>query len=387
MRSSLRFFIQEISDLLRYCLKTKNSSKEIVIYSEHKGYYQYYEGIIDSLINTHKQEICYITSDPHDPILSPPSVLIHSFYIKSLLPFFMLFLKCKVCIMTMPDLDNFHIKRSVNDVHYVYVFHALLSTHLAYLYGALDHYDTILCCGPHHVEEIRKHEKICGLKPKNLVKAGYNKLEQVYSFYKKQTCCTSNDIILLAPSWGEANILETCGEQLVALLLQSGYEVILRPHPETIKRTPKVVSAYTERFGGNNNFTLERSIVSFESIFKASVLITDYSGLAFEYAFGTERPVIYLDVPPKIKNKKFNHLNIEPLDYKLRSKIGVCIAPDKITEVPTAIAKLINEQDDYKKRIIGFREKYVFAFGSSSAVSAQAVMDITQEKQSAHSCD
>lgn len=163
--------------------------------------------------------------------------------------------------------------------------------------------------------------------------------------------------------------------------------MILRPHPETMKRTPKVVSAYTERFGGNNKFTLEQSIVSFESVFKASVLITDYSGLAFEYAFGTERPVIYLDVPPKIKNKQFNHLNIEPLDSKLRSEIGICISPDKITAVPPAIARLINEQDDYKKRIVGFREKYVFAFGSSSAVGAQAVMDIAQGKQSAHSCD
>jgi len=385
--SALRFFIKETFDLLRYCLKTNNSSKAIIFYSEHKGYYQYYEGIIDNLIDTHRQEICYITSDPHDSILNPPNDLIHSFYIKSLLPFFMLFLKCKVCMMTMPDLDNFHIKRSVNDVHYVYVFHALLSTHLAYLYGALDHYDTILCCGSHHIEEIRMHEKICGLKPKKLVKAGYNKLEQVYSFHKTHTYCTSNNIVLLAPSWGEENILETCGEQLVALLLQSGYEVIVRPHPETLKRTPKVVSAYKERFGSNKNFTLEQSIVSFESVIKADVLITDYSGIAFEYAFGTERPVIYLDMPPKIKNKQFNHLNIEPLDSKLRSEIGICSSPDKITAVPSAIAKLIAEQEDYKKRIIEFREKYVFAFGSSSEVGAQYIMDIAKDKQPAYSSD
>jgi len=205
MVSTLRFFIQEISDLLRYCLKTKKKSKAIIIYSEHKGYYQYYKGIIDSLTDTHKQEICYITSDPHDPILTPTNVLIHSFYIKSLLPFFMLLLRCKVCIMTMPDLDNFHIKRSVNDVHYVYVFHSFLSTHLGYLYGALDHYDAILCCGSHHVEEIRKHEEICALKPKKLIEAGYNKLEQVYEFHKTHTYSDSSNIVLVAPS-GETHI-------------------------------------------------------------------------------------------------------------------------------------------------------------------------------------
>jgi len=207
----------------------------------------------------------------------------------------------------------------------------------------------------------------------------------VYAFHKTHPYSNSSNIVLVAPTWGAANILETCGEQLISLLLQSGYEVTLRPHPEIVKRTPKLLSRYDALFGKNKNFTLEQSVVSFESVINADVLITDYSGIAFEYAFGTERPVIYLDVPPKIKNKQFNHLDIEPLDYKLRSEIGVCISPDEITAVPSAIAKLIKEREAYKDRIINFREQFVFSFGSSSDISARYIMAVANEKQPMHS--
>ena len=61
-------------------------------------------------------------------------------------------------IMTMPDIENYHYKRSyVNkDTEYVYVFHYPLSTHMVLHTGALDHYDTILCVGDFQFAEIRK---------------------------------------------------------------------------------------------------------------------------------------------------------------------------------------------------------------------------------------
>lgn len=94
-------------------------------------------------------------------------------------------LDAKALIMTMPGLNQFHIKRSINKVCHIYVFHAILSTHMIYRKGSFDCYDTIFCVGPHHIEEIRKMEQLENLKPKELIEAGYPWLETIYNKYQQ----------------------------------------------------------------------------------------------------------------------------------------------------------------------------------------------------------
>ena len=67
------------------------------------------------------------------------------------------------------DLQNKDLKRSVHPVHYVFMFHSLVSSHMADHDDSLDHYDTILCAGPHHEREIRKRESMLGLPAKRLL--------------------------------------------------------------------------------------------------------------------------------------------------------------------------------------------------------------------------
>ena len=59
--------IREIQDFIRFFWKTPKEEKAIVFYAEHKGYYPNFEGLIEELISEHKQMLCYVTSDPHDP--------------------------------------------------------------------------------------------------------------------------------------------------------------------------------------------------------------------------------------------------------------------------------------------------------------------------------
>jgi len=89
----------------------------------------------------------------------------------------MQFVNCKVLIMTLTDLSNYHIKKSVYPVHYIYLFHSLISIHMMYRFGAFDNYDTIFCVGPHQVNEIRATEKLYELKPKKIVNYGFGRLD------------------------------------------------------------------------------------------------------------------------------------------------------------------------------------------------------------------
>lgn len=377
--------LKEIADFYRFFWKTPKKEKKIVFYTEHQGYYPYFEGLIKKLINDYNQTLCYVTSDPHDSTLQNSTTHIRAFYSNTLLPFFMAFVNCKVFIMTLTDLDNFHLKRSANPVYYVYVFHAAVSTHMVYRYGAFDHYDYILCVGPHHTKEIRKHEELNGLPAKKLLEAGYYRLERIYQAYQmycsKKSSSTNKKTVLIAPSWGTSNILECCGEHLVELLLEARYRVIVRPHPETVRRSPELVAILASKFGNNPNFTLEKSIATDDSLLRADVLISDYSGIALEYAFGTERPVLFLDVPTKVQNQRFKELDIEPLELSLRSKIGVIVSPEKLESIPQAISDLIANQALYKKRILELRKQHVYAFGQSSDIGTQYIIDLSKKSR------
>ena len=375
--------LKEIAHYRRF-KRLSVQDRAIVFYAEHSGYYPYFEGIIKKLTDEYDRTLCYITSDRHDPILSNSDPRIKTFYLNRLLPFFMAFVGCKVFVMTLTDLNKFHLKRSINPVHYLYVFHALVSTHMAYRYGAFDHYDCILCTGPHQVKEIRQHEKLNNLPPKTLVEAGYYRLERIYQDYqeyvRQKPSQPDKEIILIAPSWGADNVLESCGEELVGLLLREGYQVVVRPHPETVKRSPGLIAQLTTKFGKSPNFTLEKSVATHDSLLRADVLICDCSGVALEYALGTERPVLFLDVPVKIKNEKYRDLSIEPLELATRTKIGVIVKPEELATVPTVISQLVSAAPRYKNAIIKLREQYLFHFGKSAEIGANYVQRLISQE-------
>lgn len=290
----------------------------------------------------------------------------------------MLFVKCDVFVMTLTDLHNYHLKRSINPVHYVYVFHGISSTHIAYRAGSLDHYDSMLCIGPHHIIEIRKYEELYDRPRKQLIEAGYYRLERIYDSYRQYGAegkpFGDKRVVLIAPSWGAGNIIEYCGERLVKLLLDSGYEVILRPHPETCIRFPHLIDMIAGRFGEHPSFFLEKSIESDDSLLRSDVLISDYSGIILEYVFGTERPVLFLDVPHAIPNEKYYELGIETMEHAIRNKIGITVTPNDMDAVPVAIENLITKRADYKKNMAELREQYIFAFGRSSEIGAEHIV-------------
>ena len=58
---------------------------------QHKFFLVEGSRLIEELINQHKQILCYVTSDTHDPILRTPETRIKNFYINKLLALLTLF--------------------------------------------------------------------------------------------------------------------------------------------------------------------------------------------------------------------------------------------------------------------------------------------------------
>ena len=361
--------------------------RSIVFYSESSVLlYPYAEQIIKEL-EKKDQKICYVTSSKDDPIFKNENKKIKVFYIGdgSIRSKFFWELKAKVLITTMPDLENYWLKRSiVFPVHYIYLFHSMNSTHMEFKKGAFDHFDSIFCVGPYQIQELRATEQLYNLKQKNLVECGYGLLDKLLKSkpqHTQQNLASKNNKkkILIAPSWGKQNLLETVGIDLVKILLDAGYHVTVRPHPMSIKKSSKIIKKIREKFEGNSDFILDTNTSSFEQLFSSYALITDWSGIGFEYAFVCERPVIYVDVPKKAHNKEYDKIQFVPLEVGIRDKIGEIISINNLESMPERIEFLYGHVNEFQNKIKKIRDGTVFNIGESGQAAADEIIQIINE--------
>jgi|TARA_B110000196_G_scaffold241579_1_gene210100 hypothetical protein len=373
----------ELNELKKF-ESLEQKERQIVFYSENKNSLFIFESLIDELISNHNCSICYVTSSKDEPILKTSNKKIKTFCIGEGIARtkFFLNLKADILIMTMPDLETFHIKRSkIYPVHYVYIFHSMISTHLGYRKEAFDHFDSIFCVGDYQIKEIRSAERIYGLKPKNLIPFGYNHLDNLIIKYSNIIKSNSkNQIqILIAPSWGEEGLFEKCGDKIISLLLELGYKIIFRPHPMTRKKSIKKIHQIEKSFASNHNFILEEEITNFDSFLFSDLMISDWSGAALEYAFTLEKPILYVDVPKKNNNPNFLDIPHIPIEESIRDKIGEIISVENIELIPIKIEELLKKSDFWKSQIKKVKNETIFNINKSDKIGAKEIMKILNQ--------
>lgn len=365
------------------------ANKHLVFYSERNGFFKYYEKLIDYILSHSNIIIHYITSDPNDDIfkLAEKESKVKAYYIdeKRLITLFMK-MDADIVVMTMPDIENFHYKRSYvkKDIEYIYIFHGPTSTHMNMNKGCIDNYDTIFCVGDFHVDEIRRQEELYGLKEKNLVVCGYGFLETLKEKYDAMDK-TENERrkVLIAPSWQKDNILDSCIDNLLEALLGKGFNVVVRPHPEYVKRYPQRLDDILKRYEGysRGDLSFELDFSSSESIYNSDVLITDWSAAAYEFSYVTLKPSIFIDTPMKVNNPDYEKIGIEPLEIKLRSEIGKRYNTNDFSCVADDIKYMTEHKEEYSEKIEKIRDTYVSNFGHSGEVGGKYIIRQLIEKQ------
>lgn len=404
--------------------------KHLVFYSEGSGFYKYFQGAIEYLLEHSTCPIHYVTNDPDDQVFSlaqtQPRLLPYYIGPKRAITLFMK-MDADVVATTLEDLDSFYLKRSYvrQDIEYVFFFHHMLSTHLTPLAAAYDSYNTLLCVGPHQVAEVRRREQMADLPPKRLVECGYDLLDREIESYQEllernseggteqssHSGRRSNDArndnaessgrgqngstesipspvstILIAPSWQEDNLLDLCINDMLEQLVAPDRRVIVRPHPEYIKRFGPRWEALQKRWGDTSDEQLhfEGDFSSNESIYTSDVLITDWSSISCEFSFSTLKPCIFIDTPMKERNTTWRDWNMEPTDITLRNEIGVSFAPDALDGLAQAVDSMISHPDDWSERIKDIRDGFIFNLGHGGEIAGEYLLSAVLEKQEAH---
>lgn len=355
-----------------------NEKKELVFYSVKSGFYRYFKDVIEYILENSDIIIHYVTSDPKDIVFGMDNPRLIPYYIQgnNLIYLFMK-VDTDVMVMTMPEIGNYHYKRSLvrKDIDYVYLFHALVSTHMIYRKGAFDHYDTILCCGPHHMREIRETEQLYHLPEKRLIEFGYPLLDDLRESFKSIKKDTERFQILIAPSHHEGNIMDSCIEEVLEQVLDKGYYVIIRPHPQYVKRCPDKIAVLQERYGCRDDVKLETDFSTNDSQYTSDIMITDWSGISLEYSFATRKPCVFINTPMKVLNPEYKRIPSVPIQIALRDRIGVSVNLDELYRLPEVIKRMATGEILPKDEIEKTARQTVFHLDSHGTAGAQYIIE------------
>ena len=364
-----------------------SQKKQLVFYSESSGFYKYFARLIDYILGHSDIVVHYVTSDIHDQIFKNENSRIQKYYIgpHALIPF-MMKMDADMVVMTMPDLEKYHIKRSIvrKDVEYVYLDHGMSSFHLMLREGALDHFDTIFCYGPNHITEVRQTEEVYGLPAKKLVNTGYGLLDTLLENVSHMED-VENEVkqILIAPSWQKDNLLEYCLDGIMSALLHKGYKIIIRPHPEFVKRFPGKMKAIQTKYQQDigDDFVIETDFSSNFTVYTADLVITDWSTIAHEFSYATKKPSLFINTPMKIMNPEYKKIAAVPLDISLRDEIGISVDTDKLDTLPDKVFYLLSHKAEYKQKITEVMEANIFNIGSSAEAGGDYIIQTLEEKK------
>ena len=364
--------------------KLPSRDRNIVFYSETHQDWHHLQPLIDFLIERLARTVCHVTSEPTVPLPSPPAAGLHAFRVGrgALCTWLFQTLKADVMVLTMLDLQNFQLKRSLHPVHYCYVFHSMGSTHMVDHENSYDHYESLLCAGPHHVEEIRRREELAGpARPSIWSPTAIRGSSGSSRSRPRAPAGAGPPTVLLAPTWGEQSTLHVCGEPLIAALLGAGIRVILRPHYQTARLAPRLVEGLVARFGADPRFRHVDRMEESASLFESDLLISDWSAMAIEYALGLGKPVLFVDVPPRVRNPKYAELGLEPMEMRIRRELGRILPLDRLADAPRYVAELVRGRGGVpraQRRRSG--RQWAFNFGRSVEVGAREIARIADER-------
>ena len=204
-----------------------------------------------------------------------------------------------------------------------------------------------------------------------VVNTGYLKLDHVHK--KINLRKVKEDSILIAPTasklYSDANLSKKL-DKMINLLLVKKYKIIYRPHPLdlTIKGDINLTNLIIEKFKDFPNFEFDISTSYIESYRKSKLLITDFSGTAYTYAFSTEKPVIFYSSLNKLSFiKEINSMYY----FKDRKEVGYVMT--NIKDLLKKVKEIDNKKIILKTKIKNLRKKRIKYFNKSLIITKKTI--------------
>ena len=119
---------------------------------------------------------------------------------------------------------------------------------------------------------------------------------------------------------------------------------------------------------------MEMDFTSNVTIFTADTVVTDWSGIAYEFSFATLKKTLYIDTPMKISNPDFSQCKTPPFDLDIRSRIGVCLKPEEVGKAGATVRRMLAEAPQSAAELRRIREESVFNVGHAGEVGGRYLL-------------
>ena len=349
--STLVFIGRKIFIKLKFVLsggkseKINNSKIPYLIFSDHKRYWNIFKPICDEF-EKRSIDLVYWTASPDDSALSEKYEHIKVEFIGTGNKAFarLNMLNAGIVLSTTPGLDVLQWKRSNTVDRYIHILHAVDDPSSYRMFG-LDFYDSVLLSGSYQIEQIRYLEQKRNLKEKELSVVGCPYMDTMFERLKNTTKENQEKFtVLLAPSWGASGILTKYGSKILDALISTGFKIIVRPHPQTLISEKNIIEPLIKKYPNSENFFWNYDNDNFNVLNSSDILITDFSGIIFDYSLIFDRPLIYADTSFDTAPYDAAWLDEPMWKFKVLPTLGVKLDESQFSDMKSLIEKTVSNE-------------------------------------------
>jgi len=384
----LKGFLFKIIDLPAYIAgagRKRDKKRGIVFFSEGPQYWNVFKPVIDALVKN-GVSCTYFSSKENDPGLNYESELVETKFIgegnKAM--FFMNTLEADLCIMTTPGLDVLQLKRSKGVKKYCHITHSSGGSSGYFVYG-LDYYDIVLTGGDGDKEFIEAIESARPIKKKSIIPVGCTYLDVLRQKLEKsedvEKC--EKKTILVSPTWGTHGLLKKYGKDILKKIADSeNFRTIIRPHPQSYISEKKMLDKLMGMFPQSENVIWDNNPDGLISMKKADIMISDFSGIVFDFIFLFQKPVITFKAQYDRKGKDSMDYEKEPWNIRTLDVVGRTCDEKDIPTIIDIVNELASSQID-PKLLNSLRNDMDCAPGQAGANCAQIIAETVKKMEEA----
>lgn len=382
--STVFFFGRQLFLKLKFIIsggkteKLSNTKLPVVIFSDHKRYWNVFKPICEELEKRNIDAV-YWTASPDDPVLTQNYNHVKCEFIgEGNKPFSRLnILNAGIVLATTPGLNVYQWKKSKNVQLYVHVFHEV-GEPMGYRMFGLDFYDSILLSGDFQAHYIRYIEEKRNLPTKELTTVGCTYFDEIKTRLEQNTKSknqSNSKTVLLAPSWGSTAILSRYGEKIIKALVDTDFNIIIRPHPQSKTSEKELLDSLMNKYPETEFLHWNFDNDNFDVLNESDILISDFSGVIFDFALCFDKPIIYADINYDPSPYDAAWMDEELWRFKVLPDLGIQLKESDFSNLKQIIENLISDEK-YSSGRERIRKEAWFNQGKA----ASAIVDYLQIK-------
>lgn len=375
--SAAIYMLRNVAIKLRFTLsggrqKAADATRiPFAIFTDDKRYWNTFQPICDELERRGQQAV-YMTASPDDPALKQSYTHVRTEFIGEGNRAFarMNTLKADVVLATTPGLEVYQWKRSRDVRYYMHILHMPNDATLYRMFG-LDYFDAVLLTGEYQVAQLRKLEALRGLPAKELPLVGLPYLDRLKARLAEAGPAPKHPTtVLVAPSWGPSGLLTVYGGKLLDALMKTPYHIVVRPHPQSFVSEKQLMDDLMRAYPDSDRLEWDRSNDNFEVLRRSDAMISDFSGVMFDFALVFDGPVIYSKTEFDKGPYDAWWLEDELWTFSILEKIGLQLNAEDLSDLGAVIERCLNAPSFREGREQARRETW-----ANIGHSAEATVD------------